>query len=72
MQEDQAEWRVVDLPALQHKVRGWGRPEPAEARSELQDPDVAISRAVDHALVDFESDAKRNTGGLDGSTLVVY
>lgn len=37
-----------------------------------QDTDVAISRAVDQALVDFESDAKRYAGGPVGSSLGVY
>ena len=40
--------------------------------STYEDPDVAISRAVDQALTNFDKDLKRNAGGPVGSSLGVY
>ncbi len=40
--------------------------------STYEDPDVAISRAVDQALANFDKDLRRNAGGPVGSSLGVY
>ena len=40
--------------------------------STYEDPDVAISRAVDQALASFDKDLRRNAGGPVGSSLGVY
>ncbi len=37
-----------------------------------KEPDVAISRAVDEALAEFDSNSKRNGGGPIGSSLGIY
>ena len=37
-----------------------------------EDSDLAISRAIDQALADFDSNVKRNAGGPVGSSLGVY